>query len=59
MTEKGYRKLAKFEKKLKTTASFSIFPGIILSEVRRPRGLEGVEDFGAGYLRALQPTSLS
>ena len=51
MTEKGYGKLTKVEKKVKRTASFSVFRGLILYEVRGFGSLEMGKGLGSGYLR--------
>ena len=53
ISDMGYRKLTEMKKKVKGTASFFDFGGIILSEIRGFTGLEGCEGSGAGYLRPL------
>ena len=47
----GYGKLTKVEKKVNKTASFSVFRGLILYEVREFGRLEMGKGPGSGYLR--------
>ena len=51
ISDMGYGKLTKVEKKVNKTASFSVFRGLILYEVRGFGSLEMGKGLGSGYLR--------